>query len=212
MEIGAGSSGWLPYFANKYRLKVSGLDYSEIGCKLAIENLRLLNIDFDEIICQDIFEWQGDKKYDVIFSYGVVEHFENPERILKICYDHLSPDGIIITLVPNLRGVMGKWSQKYVPEIFKIHKVISREELTSLHQQAGFQNIKTDYAGTFSIGVIPWIRSDHFLFKEKSLLRKISLLSISGISKVSSLINRAFGVNKPSEKWSPYLISIMRKQ
>ncbi len=55
-EVGCGSSGWLPYFAQQYGLKVSGIDYSAVGCKLAEENLRLLNIGYGEIICKDLFE------------------------------------------------------------------------------------------------------------------------------------------------------------
>jgi len=56
IEIGCGSSGWLPYFAKKYGLLVSGLDYSEVGCRLAEENLKMQNIQYGEIICKDIFE------------------------------------------------------------------------------------------------------------------------------------------------------------
>src|SRR5689334_3068852 len=54
LEVGCGSSGWLPYFAKKYNLEVSGIDYSEIGCKLAEENLKMLDIKYEKIICKDI--------------------------------------------------------------------------------------------------------------------------------------------------------------
>ncbi len=77
-EVGCGSSGWLPYFAQTYGFTVSGIDYSPVGCKLAVENLRILDIPYGEIICKDIFEKDctDGKKYDIVFSYGVIEHFE----------------------------------------------------------------------------------------------------------------------------------------
>lgn len=211
MEIGAGSSGWLPYFARKYGYKVSGLDYSEVGCKIAIKNFELLNIDYDEMICEDIFKWNSKKKYDIIFSYGVVEHFEHPEKIIRICHEHLNTNGIIITLVPNLAGLMGKWTKRFLPDIYAIHKVIVKDELRQLHLDNGFSNIKTDYAGTLSLNVIPWIRSNHFLFREGSIQRKLSLFLIAVFAKLFGIVDRALNLNLSSKTFSPYLISVMRK-
>lgn len=35
MEMGCGSSIWLPYFFKKFGYKVHGIDYSRLGCKAA---------------------------------------------------------------------------------------------------------------------------------------------------------------------------------
>src|ERR1700721_1141695 len=68
-EVGCGSSGWLPFFAKKYNLRVSGIDYSEPGCLLAKENMSLLGITYDEIICKDVLapNCTNGKKYDIVF-------------------------------------------------------------------------------------------------------------------------------------------------
>lgn len=211
MEVGAGSSGWLPYFAKKYGYKVSGLDYSEVGCKIAEENLRLLKIDYDEMLCQDLFNWSSDKRYDIIFSYGVIEHFENPAEVIRIFHTHLNENGIIITLVPNLNGLMGYLSRKFVPEIFSMHKVIKLEELEQFHVQNGFRNIRTDYAGRIMLAAIPWVRSDHFLFREGTMWRRISLLFVRGVNAILSFLDRSLKLTMRSWKYSPYIISVMRK-
>ena len=44
LEIGCGASAWLIYFSKQFGFKVSGVDYSKLGCDLAKENLRLNNI------------------------------------------------------------------------------------------------------------------------------------------------------------------------
>lgn len=211
LEIGAGSSGWLPYFAQKYGYKVSGLDYSEIGCKIAEKNLKLLDIKYDEIICEDIFKWKSDQKFDVIFTYGVVEHFEHPEDIIKICYDHLNQDGIIITLVPNILGLIGILSRIFVLDIYKMHKVISCETLSQIHLNAGFKEIKTNYVGTFSLAVIPWARSKWFLFKKGSIQRKMTMGIIWVFNNVISNFFKIIRLEIPTRFFSPYVISIMRK-
>lgn len=210
LEIGAGSSAWLPYFHKKYNLPVSGLDYSEIGCKILEENLKLLRVPFEDIINEDIFKWSSDKKYDIIFSYGVIEHFNQPEDILKICLDHLKPGGIIITLIPNLQGIMGLLTKTILPEIFKIHKVISLAELRKMHLELGFTEIKSDYVGTFTLSVIPWTKSHSVFLHQHNILGKVILKALGGINRISQFIMETLGINKASKSFSPYVVSIMR--
>jgi 2-polyprenyl-3-methyl-5-hydroxy-6-metoxy-1,4-benzoquinol methylase len=209
-EVGCGSSGWLPYFARKYGFLVSGIDYSEIGCKLAEENLRLFNIEYGDIYCKDLFDKDctNGNSYDVIFSYGVIEHFEKPYDVIEKFKIFLNPGGIIITLVPNLNGFMGSMFRYFVRENYEIHKVITKEELKDYHERNQLSNLKTDYAGTFSLGVLPWIRSKRWLLKEHTFQGKTTLLFIKIIDKVITSIFRLLQLNKPTKTFSPYVISI----
>jgi 2-polyprenyl-3-methyl-5-hydroxy-6-metoxy-1,4-benzoquinol methylase len=211
LEIGCGSSGWLPYFAKKYNLKVSGLDYSDVGCRLAEENLKMLNINYGEIICNDLLasECTGGKKYDIIFSYGVIEHFEEPEKIIGIFNSLLNEGGMVITLVPNLNGFMGWVSRHFVPAIFKIHKVMSATDLRRYHECNQLINIKTGYAGTFTLDVVPLIKSERL----KSANRW-SKFTFAFINKTNRLITRLISmlrINLPSRQFSPYIITIANK-
>ena len=212
-EVGCGSSGWLPYFANEYGLKVSGIDYSEIGCKLAEENLRILNISYGEIICKDLFEddCTNGKKYDIVFSYGVIEHFDKPEEIIRIFSSFLNPGGIMITLVPNLNGFMGWLSKRFVPDIYKMHRVINKKQLQGYHETNFLKNLSTNYAGTFSLAVIPLVRSKHWLFKEGSTRRKVVLFCFNFFDKITSRLFRMLRINIPTKSFSPYIISIVEK-
>jgi 2-polyprenyl-3-methyl-5-hydroxy-6-metoxy-1,4-benzoquinol methylase len=212
-EVGCGSSGWLPYFAQEYGLKVSGIDYSVVGCRLAEENLRLLDIPYGEILCKDIFEVDctSGKKYDVVFSYGVIEHFENPEDIIGIFSSFLNPGGIMITLVPNLNGCMGWLSRRFVPDIYKMHRVISKQQLKGYHESNALKDLRTNYAGTFTFAVLPLVRSRRWLFREGSLQRKIAVSGLAAFDKLASAIFRLFKINMPTRSFSPYIISIAKK-
>ena len=211
LEVGCGSSGWLPYFAREYGYRVSGIDYSEIGCRLAEQNLRMLHIDYDEIICQDIFAWQTNKQFDIIFSYGVIEHFVHPEEVLRICCERLALGGIIITLVPNSQGLVGLLSRIFTNEVYGMHKVISRKSLQEMHENLGLENVKTEYAGNFSVAVIPWVKSKSWLFKEKSPQRNIALHFIWYADRILSLIWKWTRWEYRSHFFSPYVITIARK-
>ncbi len=212
-EVGCGSSGWLPYFAQEYGLKVSGIDYSVVGCRLAEENLRILGISYGEIICKDIFEndCTSGKRYDVVFSYGVIEHFEKPEDIIRIFSSFLNPGGIMITLVPNLNGSMGWLSRRFMPDIYKMHRVISQQQLQGYHENNALKNLRTNYAGTFTLAVLPFVRSSHWLFREGSVQRKIVVFGFNTFDKLASRMFRLLKINMPTKRFSPYLISIAEK-
>jgi 2-polyprenyl-3-methyl-5-hydroxy-6-metoxy-1,4-benzoquinol methylase len=212
-EVGCGSSGWLPYFAQEYGLKVSGIDYSAVGCRLAEENLRLLGIPYGEIFCKDIFEEDctDGKKYDIVFSYGVIEHFENPEDIIGIFSSFLNPGGIMITLVPNLNGCMGWLSRRFVPDIYKMHRVISKQQLRGYHESNTLKDLRTNYAGTFTLAVLPLVRSSHWLFRKGTLRRKIAVSGLAAFDKLASGIFRLLKINIPTRSFSPYIISIAKK-
>src|SRR5574341_437658 len=52
LEMGCGNSLWLPYFAKKLNYVVSGIDYTEDGCRLAEANLSAVGRQGD-IYCRD---------------------------------------------------------------------------------------------------------------------------------------------------------------
>src|SRR6266480_1595169 len=69
IEIGCGRSQLLPYFAKHFRLRVSGLDYSAVGCDKARRILERERIP-GEIFCGDLrtFDAFPEPGYDLVFS------------------------------------------------------------------------------------------------------------------------------------------------
>jgi cyclopropane fatty-acyl-phospholipid synthase-like methyltransferase len=59
LELGCGCSNFLPYFAKRYNMKISGLDYSAQRLKYAERNLTRLEIVSD-LRCIDIMDKQKD--------------------------------------------------------------------------------------------------------------------------------------------------------
>ncbi len=212
-EVGCGSSGWLPYFSKQYQFIVSGLDYSEIGCELARKNLTLQDVIYGEILCKDFFtpDPTEGKHYDAVFSYGVIEHFSDPVRVVGIFNSFLNDGGIMITLVPNLAGVIGKLTKYFVPEVYKIHNVINTELLKSYHLQNGMKIIKNGYAGIFAFNVMPWIKSKHWLFKEGTRRRIFFLFLLRGADRVMGKLFKLLPFDFPTRFFSPYVICIAKK-
>ena len=177
---------------------------------IAGANMRLLGLPCEGITCADVLKWDSPEKYGVIFSYGVIEHFGEPRKVVDICAAHLEEDGILITLVPNLRGLPGLLSRTVSPATHGMHKVITPEELTGLHVRAGLEIIKTGYAGVFSLALIPWSSSERWLFREGALRRRLALGLINQANKLISGALR-FLPAPVSPLLSPYIIAMAKK-
>mgnify|MGYP003756382335 CR=1 FL=1 len=208
LEVGAGSSAWLPYLAKEYNLTVSGIDYSEPGCKICEENLKILGINYDEVICKDIFQWQGGKKYDIIISLGFIEHFNNPDEVVQIIRKHLNQRGLIITVIPNLLGIGSIITKYFLPEVYKIHKKISIDKLKNVHEKAGLTTLKNNYAGFFYPMIIPWQVKQNGIFFTKESSRKIVFKIIELTNALITKILRTFKIRSGSKFFSPFIIYV----
>lgn len=112
--------------------------------KNAIEYAKKLNNDFLSnitFIQQNIFRFKTDKQYDIIWSAGLFDYFDDKTfvRILSRLKNNIRPKGEIIigNFSPNnpsrdYMEIFGEW--------FLHHR--TEEELINLAQQAGFNNKK----------------------------------------------------------------------
>lgn len=138
LEIGCAQSRWLPYFARSWGYTVAGLDYSALGCLQSRTFLAREGID-GEIFHQDLFcpEPEQLASFDLVFSNGVVEHFDDTRAVLRQMAAYLRPGGLMITIVPNLAGWLGGLQKLISPEVMAIHRPLTREELAQTHVAAG---------------------------------------------------------------------------
>jgi 2-polyprenyl-3-methyl-5-hydroxy-6-metoxy-1,4-benzoquinol methylase len=155
IEIGCARSAWLPYFHREFGFRVSGLDYSEIGCRQAEELLTAAGVDGD-IVCADLFappqRLQG--RFDVVVSFGVVEHFENTAAALAACAAFLRPGGRMVTLIPNMHGAVGtlqRWADR---SVYDIHVPLDAQAFARAHRQARLAVLSCDYVMPVNLTVI----------------------------------------------------------
>jgi SAM-dependent methyltransferase len=58
-----------------------------------------------EFFCGDFREFTPKQKFDLIFSLGFIEHFNDWEELLRKHIEMVSPGGYLLIEVPNYRGV-----------------------------------------------------------------------------------------------------------
>lgn len=212
IEVGCGSSAWLPYFQKYFGFNVHGIDYSLEGCFLAKENMKYFGkFDSSNIKCLDIFDVENIKeKYDIVFTYGLIEHFSDQKEIITKLSYLLKEGGQIITIVPNLNGFNGIVTRRFLPDIYAIHQVIDLEKLTSDHTFNGFNTEFAGYYGTFYLEVMPWVRIKAPF--GNTLIKKVFLKFINLVNRLSLYGLKLFSFKCETKAFSPYLVYIGKKK
>jgi len=102
-----------------------------------------------QCIESDFFVLSPDKKYDVVFSFGFIEHFEDTGDVIGRHVDLLSEKGQLLILIPNLLGLNGKLQQRFDRENLAAHNLQSMEisYLKEIMQKFGLRDVSIDYMG-----------------------------------------------------------------
>ncbi len=155
LEIGCAASRWLPYFAREFGFSVTGLDYSESGCEIARQVLSKAGVQ-GSIICSDLFTPPSEMlaSFDVLVSFGVAEHFGDTATCLKAFGDFLRPSGIMITIVPNMVGLVGCLQKLLDSRVFAIHVPLDAPALRAAHESAGLSVQSCWYSGFAQLGCV----------------------------------------------------------
>lgn len=136
IEVGCGDSVYLPYFHKAFGLEVTGIDYTDIGCKRAEQILSNAGVK-GTIIKADLFDLPENllHQFDFVYSGGVIEHFEDTSHAIAQLKKLLKPGGYIITSLPNITG-FNFFVLKYLNrEVYDIHKIFTQQEFIHFHTQ-----------------------------------------------------------------------------
>jgi 2-polyprenyl-3-methyl-5-hydroxy-6-metoxy-1,4-benzoquinol methylase len=154
LEIGCGNSVFLTYFRKTFGFKISGIDYSELGCRTSRAILDREGIE-GEIIFGDAFNPPDSllNSFDVVCSFGVVEHFDHTTEVLSAFLKFVKPGGILITMVPNFVGATGYLHKILNRPVYDIHVPMTREFLDSAHEKAGMHTIFSKYILAISFAI-----------------------------------------------------------
>lgn len=157
LEMGAGNSSWLPYIYHKTGAIVYGIDYSEKGCEMLRK--KLPDCMSENVICSDFFDeelCEGLPKVDMVFSLGVIEHFDDPIKVLDVFKRFLKPDGIILTEVPNITNRIRRICKWYQPSVFNTHVIHTQDSLRDAYKAVGIEALESGIVGEFTLELVAW--------------------------------------------------------
>lgn len=204
LEVGCRASAWLVYFAKEFGYRVTGIDYSELGCQLARENLRLNQVS-GRVECRDLFSVSPSEmgSFDVIFSYGVIEHFERSGEVLQTLSALLSPDGSMVVIVPNLGGIYGPLQRWWNEPVYRMHRILSPAQLAQSLASCGLRTVTAKYFGTLFLSVVNWS-----LPQGSGAIRKMIVKIVGRADRWATTVLRRFHIESESRFFSPYVLAI----
>ncbi len=148
IEIG-GFPGYFSIFLKKYlKMEVSLIDYhyNEVFFNevLAVNGLTKDDVN---VINDDVFLFSSDKKFDLVYSCGLIEHFTDLKKILLEHKKFVKSGGLVFIVVPNFLGVNGAIQKYFDNENFKAHNLNAMRinKVRELLHSIGLIEVESNY-------------------------------------------------------------------
>jgi len=180
LEIGCAPGKLLAWVSARLRAKGSGLDYSETGVRNCESLFSALELDI-ALHHADLF---GDvlpkSSYDVVASFGFIEHFDDPREAVRRHVELLRPGGTAVICIPNYGGIYGRLQAYFDPDNLSLHNlsIMTPQSLVGLvDKECGVSSVRAYPYGRLSLWSV-------------SLERRIP----GAIARLAQLVTNAVGL------------------
>lgn len=200
LEIGCADSNFLCYLAKKFGYKAYGVDYSNAIMQTA-DLFRFNGLFEPTLYKKDFFTWQPNIKFDVVCSFGFIEHFDDIDPIVAKHTELVAPGGKLIITIPHFAHAQYIFHWLIDRENLKKHntKIMNLESVRKAVTDSGLKVEYLSYYRTFGF----WTERD----KMNSTERLINW----AILKFGKSITKVFGYNRPNFLFSPHIVCVATK-
>ncbi len=200
LEIGCFPGQFLAAFG-AMGYEINGVDLTPRTKSDMLPWLESLGYPIGEIYEGDFFKFDPGKQFDLVASFGFIEHFPDWDRVLQMHMDFVAPGGYLVISVPNFRGFVQKALHYMLDKENYDRHVISAmapEKWRVQLEGDGFEILESGYFSAFSF----WTEDDG-----QNLLQR-------GAAKVvrymTPTLSRLLPKNQPA--YAPYCGVVARRQ
>lgn len=169
LEIGCYPGAYLAAFADMGYV-VSGIDFCDkVG--LLPEALAERGGRVGKFWCEDFFTFDPPTTFDVVYSVGFVEHFENYEEVIARQARLVGDGGYLVVQIPNFAGTFQHWLHYHFDRAgYRRHYIPSMHvnEWPNILKPEEFEILYVGYFGKFLF----WISCNP---KELGYLKRMAL-------------------------------------
>lgn len=148
IEIGGFPGINAAYFYKNVCENITLLDYY-IDKNMVSKLEEYNNIPAGTIQCieADFFNFDTDKQYDIVFSIGFIEHFDDTKDVIERHVRLLSDEGNLLIVLPNFRGLNGLVQYLFDRKNFKVHNLNSMkiDVLKKITEELGLKKTTVTY-------------------------------------------------------------------
>jgi SAM-dependent methyltransferase len=154
IELG-GFPGYYSIYLKKYQnLDTTLFDYYvHDGLVKELLDVNGLKDGDINIIEADLFNYKPEKLYDMVLSFGLIEHFSDTASIIQTHLQFLKPGGVLFITLPNFTGVNGWVQRKFDIENYNKHYIdcMNPAFLADTCEKLGLKNVESYYHGKFTV-------------------------------------------------------------
>ncbi len=211
LEVGCAPGKYLYKMHELFGLNPFGVEYSQTGVDVTKKFFNQKGVNEENVIFADFFDDLFLEKYkesfDVVFSRGFIEHFENPKDVVSRHFDLLKKGGVLFIQIPNLSGVNYFLAKILNIDSFNLHNIsiMNKDKFGNLFDKNLLDFYYCDYLGFFSFG----------LFNTNTKFKYLIYRALLIVQRFFDLFFRLFfvlGVDLKSKFTSPYLLFVGRKK
>jgi len=198
LELGGFPGYYSVYFAKFLGNSSTLVDYY-IDNQI-IEKLCDMNgVNGISVIEENIFRYTPAEPFDTVLSFGLVEHFPDPEPILHLHADLVRPGGYVIVGLPNFRGINGM-----------LQRLFDRQNLAAHNLNTMHIPLLRHLFATNGLDVVRAGYYDHFGLALEKSSRHCAVLNyaLRAANALGTRLCRPF----ESRVFSPFLVVIGRKR
>lgn len=188
IEIGCFPGRYLTFFGD-LGYELNGIDIidrtsSELPSWLIGQGYKV-----GEFITSDFLEYNFNKKYDLVYSLGFIEHFTDWESVIIKHADLVKPGGILIIETPNFKGIVQRLLHIILDkENYKRHNIWSMDPLK--WEKVLGNEFSITYSGYF-YGFDFWVEKQRRNVFQKLIL-KILFKTLPTIKKAIKMNSKYF--------------------
>lgn len=165
-EIGFGDGKLLKKIADRFNYDPWGIEYSKEAVQTAEKEVHgILGDIFDETLAN-----QYKEKFDIVFSYGFIEHIIPPEKAVQAHLNVLKPGGLLVLQIPRFKKFNWLKAKLFRPDLLPLHNltIMEQEALSDLGKKADLQEVFCSNYGTLKLR-LPMAKKDAWYYALKTI-------------------------------------------
>jgi SAM-dependent methyltransferase len=210
LEVGSAPGQHLVQMHKRFAYEPFGVEYTPDGAEVnrrvfrehGLDPANVIQLDFLDPEFQDAYR----ESFDVVYSRGLIEHFESAADIVEKHVALLKDGGLLLISIPNLRGLNNWLAKFFYSDVLAIHNlsIMERSRFQALFDGLPVRPLYCDYLGVFALGLQATREGS---WKRQLLAKGIMVEAMVGLAARPLLGNR-----HPESRWtSPYLVFLGEK-
>jgi SAM-dependent methyltransferase len=108
MELGCGTASLAQQLCPRIAW-YTGMELVQETASKAEQKMREVGISNASFVCADLLQAPALHAYDLVWSQGLLEHFDDPSPVLQKHVEHCRAGGVVVVSVPRKYSVLWVW-------------------------------------------------------------------------------------------------------